>query len=145
MKTLGEKVKDRRVDLGLTQQELANQTGIALKTLANIEVRGAIPRSTTLRKLCTVLGVSEMYLTNDEITDSSYGLEEAPYVDSIREQYGKPAADGMAEVLEKSRMFFAGGEVPQEDKDAFFAAIASAYAMCKEDAKATFTPKKYRR
>lgn len=43
MKTLGEKVKDRRVDLGLTQQELANQTGVALKTLTNIEVRGAIP------------------------------------------------------------------------------------------------------
>lgn len=145
MKTLGEKVKDRRVDLGLTQQELANQTGIALKTLTNIEVRGAIPRSTTLRKLCTVLGVSEMYLTNDEITDPNYGLEETPYVDTIREQYGKTAANDMAEVLEKSRLFFAGGEVPQEDKDAFFAAIASAYAMCKEDAKATFTPKKYRR
>ena len=135
MKTLGEKVKDRRVDLGLTQQELANQTGVALKTLTNIEVRGAI----------TVLGVSEMYLTNDEVTDPSYGLEEAPYVASIRNQYGQKAADGMADVLEKSRMFFAGGDVPQEDKDAFFAAIASAYAMCKEDAKETFTPKKYRR
>ena len=101
MKTLGEKVKDRRVDLGLTQQEVANQTGVALKTLTNIEVRGAIPRSTTLRKLCTVLGVSEMYLTNDEVTDPSYGLEEAPYVASIRNQYGQKAADGMADVLEK--------------------------------------------
>ena len=44
MKTLGEKVKDRRVDLGLTQQELANQTGVALKTLTSSVLCWVFPR-----------------------------------------------------------------------------------------------------
>lgn len=145
MKTLGEKVRDRRAELGLTQQQLADEVGIALKTLTNIEVRGAMPRSTTLHRLCVALGVSDAYLTNDKIDDPAYGLEEASYVDGIRQKYGRKTARDMEDVLETSRAFFAGGDIPKEEKDKFFMAFAAAYGLCKEDARESFTPKKYRK
>ena len=37
-------------------------------------------------------------------------------------------------LLERQRVFFAGGEISQEAKDAFFEAVMKAYLACKEEA-----------
>ena len=67
MKTTGEKIRERRTHLGLTQTELANKIGVTLRTITKYEKQGVMPRGRNLRELAKVLGVSEVYLANEEI------------------------------------------------------------------------------
>ena len=53
---LGPAIADRRSELGMTQQELADSAGIARPTLGNIERGVKIPRPVTMGKLDKALG-----------------------------------------------------------------------------------------
>ena len=48
----------------------------------------------------------------------------------------------MDELLERNAALFAGGELSEEAKDAFFTAVTKAYLECKEQAKKTYGRKK---
>ena len=52
-------------------------------------------------------------------------------------QPSKGARD-VDELLAENTALFAGGKLSQEQKDAFFNAIMTAYVTCKEEAKAKF-------
>jgi transcriptional regulator with XRE-family HTH domain len=143
--TIGEKIFDRRRALGLTQIQLAEAIGVTSRAVYSYENNGVIPRGNNRRRLCEVLGISQEYLMNDKITDPKYGLEEAEYVDSVRSRYGKKGAMDVQEMLDGMSSFFAGGDVPQEDKDLFFQAVVNAYMQTKQDAHDKFTPKKYQK
>ena len=145
MKTTGEKIRERRMQLGLTQTELANKIGVTLRTITKYEKQGVMPRGRNLRELAKVLGVSEVYLANEEIEDETYGLEEAPYIDSVRAAYGAKGANDMQNLLLQTQAMFAGGDVPQADKDKFFQAVMEAYVATKEDARERFTNKRYKK
>lgn len=145
MKTIGEKIKERREALGMTQIQLATEIGVTNRTINSYECAGTVPRGHNIGRLCKVLNVSEAYLTNPEIDDPSYGLEEAPYIEAVRASYGKKGAEDMQRLLEANQAMFAGGNIPQEDKDKFFEAVMAAYLATKQDARDTFTPKKYRK
>jgi len=144
MKTVGEKIRDQRIQLGMTQQQLADKTEISIRSICKYESEGVTPRGTNLYRLATELGVSVEYLSNPEIEDPNYGLEEAPYVDTVRSKYGKKGATDMMELLAANQAMFAGGDVPQEDKDLFFQAVMQAYLQTKQEAHDLFTPKKYK-
>ena len=144
MKSIGEKIKDRRLSLNLTQAYVADHAGITIRTISSYEKDAVKPRGLNLRRLCSVLGVSEAYLTNPEIDDVTYGLKEAPYVNEVRDTYGKKAGMDMQELLDGVQTMFAGGNIPQEDKDLFFEAVMRAYMETKQDAKARFTPNKFK-
>lgn len=144
MKTIGEKIKEQRVRLNKTQTELASETNLTIRSISCYETGKATPRGSTIRRLCSALHVSEAYLLNSEIDDPSYGLEEEPYIESVRSKYGKGAALDLQSLMEANRQLFAGGDVPQEDKDLFFRAIVEAYMGTKQDAHDRFTPKKYK-
>lgn len=145
MKTTGEKIKDRRITLNMTQKELADQVGTTVRTISSYEAAGSKPRGLNLRKLCTVLNVSEAYLLNDEIEDETYGLEEAPYIESARVAYGKKGAADVEQLLTQTRAMFAGGDVPEEDKELFFQAVTEAYFANKQRASEKFTRKDYKK
>ena len=145
MKTTADKIRESRIRLNLKQQELADQIGVCLRTITKYEKQGVMPRGLNLHKLSEVLGVSEAYLTNDEIEDPTYGLEEAPYVDSARAAYGKKGADDMERLLTQTQALFAGGDIPEEDKDLFFKAISDAYFANKTRASELFTRKDYKK
>ena len=145
MKTTGEKIRDRRITLNMTQKDLADQVGTTARTISSYEAAGSKPRGLNLRKLCTVLNVSEAYLLNDEIEDETYGLEEAPYIESARAIYGKKGATDVEQLLTQTRAMFAGGDVPEEDKELFFQAVTEAYFANKKRASETFTRKDYKK
>ena len=145
MKTTGEKIRERRTHLGLTQTELANKIGVTLRTITKYEKQGVMPRGRNLRELAKVLGVSEVYLANEEIEDETYGLEEAPYIDSVRAAYGAKGANDMQNLLLQTQAMFAGGDVPEEDKELFFQAVTEAYFANKKRASETFTRKDYKK
>ena len=69
MKTTGEKIREGRTHLGLTQTEWGEKIGVTLRTIAKYEKQGVMPRGVNLQKLAEVLGVSTAYLSDDEIVD----------------------------------------------------------------------------
>lgn len=145
MKSIGEKIRTRRIEMQLTQTELAQKAGLTTRTVSKYETGAANPRGLNLHRLSEVLGLSESYLTDPEIEDPAYGLEEAPYVSEVRSVYGRKAGADMQQLLEGVQAMFAGGSTPQEDKDLFFQAVMQAYMETKKDAQERFTPKKYKK
>jgi len=145
MMTIGEKIRDQRKMLGMTQGDLAEAAGLTSRTVSKYETGLTEPRGSNLKKLCSVLHVAPAYLLNPKIEDPAYGMDEAPYVGAARDAYGRKAADDLEELLHGVQAAFAGGRVPQADKDKFFQAVTEAYFATKEEAREKFTPKKYRR
>ena len=44
MKTTGEKIRDRRITLNMTQKDLADQVGTTVRTISSYEAAGSKPR-----------------------------------------------------------------------------------------------------
>ena len=55
---LGNRIREARKECGLTQQELADQTGLAVKTVQDIEKGRKNPSCETLARLMERLGMS---------------------------------------------------------------------------------------
>ena len=140
--TFSDKIKVSRELCNLTQQQLADKVGVSKRTIASYESSGAIARSSTMRKLAVALNVSYDYLSNDEVTDPKQGIEKINHIEEVRGQFGDKAALEVDELLERNAALFAGGELSEEAKDAFFTAVTKAYLECKEEARKTFGRKK---
>ena len=54
---IGETIKQRRVLLGLTQQDLADFSGVGLRTIRQIEVGEGNPSVGTLNRILAALGL----------------------------------------------------------------------------------------
>lgn len=64
---LAEKLKALRIQNGFSQEELANRSGIALRTIQRIEKGNNEPRGNTLQMLCSALNTEISVLTACEI------------------------------------------------------------------------------
>ena len=131
-------IAERRKALGLTQRQLAELVGVSQRTIASYESSNAKPHASTMRKLAKALMVSVDYLADENITDPTYGIEKEDYIAEARELYGNKAAAEVNALLERNAALFAGGELSQEAKDAYFEAVMKAYLACKEKARETF-------
>lgn len=60
MKTLGERVKARRMELGITQKELGDRVGVSQNSITKIENGG---NTTFITELASALGVDIMWLS----------------------------------------------------------------------------------
>ena len=139
--TFSDKIKRARYVANLTQEELADAIGVSRRTVASYESQGVVPRKSTLAKLASALKVSVKYLSNDECNDPLADIEQDDYVAEARELYGEKGARDMEGLLAANTALFAGGELSQEQKDAFFNAVMTAYVTCKEEASKKFGPK----
>lgn len=63
-------IHQRRIELGLTQQDLADKVGLHQESIARIENGGSVPRLDTVIKLALALGMKL----------SLHGMEEAASV-----------------------------------------------------------------
>jgi len=142
MKTFREKLIAGRAELGLTQSELSTKAGIGKRTVTSYETDGRIPQPAQLYKLAKALEVTPEYLQNDEIEDPLYGRESMDYIESARRRYGARQAKEVEILLQQNAALFAGGDISEEAKDAFFQAVMKAYIDCKEAAKNTYGHKK---
>ncbi|MCR5611917.1 MAG: hypothetical protein K6F68_08850 [Clostridiales bacterium] len=66
--------------------------------------------------------------------------EIVPMTDA-RERYGASGVRDMDDLLSANTALFAGGDLSQEQKDAFFEAFMKAYITCKEEARKRFGKK----
>ena len=60
------RIKQRRKDLGLSQEALAKACGVGQSTVANWERGGHIPRQATLHKIASALKTDEVWLLSGE-------------------------------------------------------------------------------
>ena len=138
MKTFSEKVKDARLQLGLSQQQLGEATGVSLRTISSYEKGEKTPRQGTLLRLAKALGVSVKFLIDDHCENPVEDIEKDSYIEDAREKYGNKGAKDVEKLLADNAALFAGGELSQEQKDEFFQAVMVAYVTCKEEAKKKF-------
>lgn len=68
LKNLGSRVREARKNCDLTQQELATQTGLAVKTIQDIENGRINPSYETLARLINRLGISANILFRAQIS-----------------------------------------------------------------------------
>lgn len=140
--TFSDKVKRSREVVGITQSELAAKTGVSQRTIASYESGRAIARRSTMEKLARALKVSVKYLMEENCTDPLDEIEKDGYVEQARELYGASGVRDMDTLLRDNAALFAGGELSQDQKDAFFEAVMKAYLTCKEEAKEKYGRKK---
>lgn len=143
--TFGEKVKEARLALNLSQVELAKMTGISERSLYTYEQLGTIPRMSNVQKLAEALKVTASYLLDEEETDTQSNLDEELFVATAKSEYGYKGAKEAQAVIGRTRALLAGGDLDEEAKEVFFRALMEVYLESKGEAKEKFTPKKYRK
>ena len=129
-----ERLKSIREEKELTQQQLSVRSGVSVRTIQNYESGSYSPRFGIVDKLAEALEV-----TSPELLGQSGML-----VAEAGEQGGSKTAREMSKLVEEVVGMFAGGSLPQEDKDAYMNAISRAYFESKEENK-KYTPKKHRK
>lgn len=138
MKTFADKVKDARTELGWSQTQLGEAVGVSLRTILAYEKSEKHPRPSTLLKLAKALKVSVKFLSDDECEDPTADIEKDGYIEEARARYGAKGGRDVEAILADNAALFAGGELSQSQKDAFFDAVMKAYITSKEAAKVTF-------
>lgn len=138
MKGFSEKVKDARASLGLSQPQVAQMAGVSVRSILAYEKGEKTPRQGTVLKLAKALQVSVKFLTDDACEDPVEDIEKDGYIEQARERYGAQGVKEVNELLKENAALFAGGELSQEQKDAFFEAVMKAYITCKEAAREKF-------
>lgn len=138
MKSFPEKVKDARTELGLSQTELANRVGVSLRTITGYEKCEKRPRAASMLKLAKALQVSVKFLSDDACDNPIEDIEQDGYIEEARSKYGAQGGRDMEALLADNAALFAGGELSQEQKDAFFQAVMTAYVTSKEEARKKF-------
>ena len=141
MKSFCEKLKEARVSLGMPQTQLAQEIGVTTRSIQAYEKGDKKPREAMMAKLAKVLKVSVKFLTDDECEDPVADIEKDNYIEEARERYGSKGARDVEQLLADNAALFAGGELSEEQKDAFFQAVMAAYVKCKEEAKTKFGKK----
>lgn len=135
MAKFGEKVRMRREELQLSQEQLGSLCGLTRRSIVSYETTNKVPYASSMRKLAAALGVTVRYLEHDDIDDPQAGIDEEPFIQEAREMFGKRGADEMASLLAQNEQLFAGGTLTEDQKDMFFEAVSKAYFMNKERAR----------
>ena len=131
----GEKVRNERNRLGLSQDELAEKIGVTRRVISSYENDSSRPRGTErYNKLADALGVNINYLLS----------EDEAFIANVEDNYGRRGAKQAKELLAEVTGLFAGGEMADEDMREMVDAIQEAYLIAKKKNK-KYTPKKYRK
>ena len=122
----GEKLKNARISKNLTQQEMANLLGIALRTYTNYENAQTYPRKREIYvKMAEILQVQLNYLlTEDEV-----------FTLQAHEQYGERGAKQAQAMISQIGQMYAGGELSSDDMDAVMKSMQKLYWDAKEENK----------
>ena len=130
-----DKVREGRIRKNMTQQQLADALGVALRTLTNYERGERYPRNREIyKKLADIFEVDVNYLLTEDLE----------FTIQAGEKHGARAAIQARGMVEELGGMFAGGELTEDDMDAVMKAMQQFYWDAKENNK-KYTPKKYRK
>ncbi len=137
----GEKLKAARKAAKLSQSKLAKAVGVSSRTIQFYEMGEREPRkASTVLALAHALGVGTDYFFDaDEFLRTQ---EQDAFLSEAASRYGSRGRAQAQLLLNQANALFAGGELTEDDKVAFFQAITEIYFDAKGRAK-KYTPKKY--
>jgi transcriptional regulator with XRE-family HTH domain len=119
----GDRLRKLREEKGMTQAELGKLIGVSDRVLGYYESNDRFPKNPeVLRKLSEVLNVSLDYLIGND------GL----FIQNAEEEYGYVGKVQAKKVLNDVQALFAGGELPEEDKEEFFRLVTEMYFESKK-------------
>jgi tetratricopeptide (TPR) repeat protein/transcriptional regulator with XRE-family HTH domain len=119
----GDTVRANRQRLGMTQEELADQTGVSVRGISDIEIgRTARPRQSTVRLLADAFGLTDT--SRDRFVRSALAGEPSPPTEQEQGQVRPVPAQLPADVFA-----FAGRDDELAELDALLAAGADRTAM----------------
>lgn len=138
----GDKIRAARQAAEITQEALAEKVGVSRRTIMLYETNRRKPKNAaTIISLAKALNVgTDYFLTEDELKQIE---EQESFLEQAGEQYGNRGKAQARLILDQASALFAGGELSEEDKEAFFQTMTQIYFDAKAKAK-KYTPKKYR-
>ena len=129
-----ERLKEKRMEAGLTQVQLAEKAGVTARTIQNYELGNRNPSNMeVIQKIADALNTTTEYLLGSSGT----------YVVEAHEKGGSKAARDIEQLVSEVTGLFAGGELSEESLEGAMKALNDAYWIAKEKNR-KFTPKKYR-
>lgn len=148
MKTFGEKLKEARKARGMLQTTFGELLGVTNRMIIEYEKGVRRPHRKKIQEFADILEVPAEYLLDDKYDDvlSVFNhpepeLNEQPVQETEQEKAEQSSTEAEAQAMremeflkERSMALFAGGELPQESKDAFFQSLYNAYLKCREQA-----------
>ena len=141
MSSFPEKLLEARKNARLTHTALAEKLGVSRRAVYAWENGVSVPRKNMIKKIAEALGVTVFYLTDDTAQSPDEGRVREENVNLAQQMFGAKGKKEYSDLLERNSAFFAGGNIPQEDKDEFFQVLMTAYVTAKEEAKKRFTSK----
>ena len=128
-----EKIRNARIAKNMSQKELAEESGLSLRTIPNYELGARLPKKRdTYAVLARVLEVSE-----DVLLDKN-----ASFILRANERYGSRGARQAWDMVSDLASMWAGGEMEEEDMDAIMQAMQEAYWEAKKKNR-KYIPRKY--
>ena len=128
-----ERLKKIRENKEMTQEQLAQRSGISRRMIQKYESGIARPRYDAAEKLASAL----------ELPVSELLGESGTLIAQAAEKYGARGAKQADKLMSEVTGLFAGGELAEEDMDVMMKAITEAYWIAKEKNK-KFTPNRYK-
>ena len=129
-----ERLKEKRMEAGLTQVQLAEKAGVTARTIQNYELGNRKPSNMeVIQKIADALNTTTEYLLGSSGT----------YVVEAHEKGGSKAARDIEQLVSEVTGLFAGGELSEESLEGAMKALNDAYWIAKAKNR-KFTPKKYR-
>ncbi|MCD7755755.1 MAG: helix-turn-helix domain-containing protein [Firmicutes bacterium] len=130
-----ERLKEKRLEAGLTQAQLAERVAVTPRTIQNYELGARRPNKLEIvERIAAALGTTSDYL----LTASDL------YILAAQEQGGTKAARDIESLVGEVTGLFAGGSLSDDALDGAMKALNDAYWIAKERNK-KYTPKKYRK
>lgn len=149
--TLGERIKNRRKMLKLTQKQLASKMGIDNTTISKWESDTYEPDAKSLNRLSEILDASTDYLLcrTDNPNGNTSKKNDLPELTAKDERDIAKDLENIINNLEgKDGYSHFGGQaiedMDEEDRELLIASLENSMRLAKRIAKQKFTPKKYR-
>ncbi len=138
----GDKIRAARQAAEMTQEVLAEKVGVSRRTIVLYETNKRKPKNAgTIIDLSKALNVStDYFMTENELKQIQ---EQEAFLEQAGEQYGNRGKAQARLILDQTSALFAGGDLSEDDKEAFFQTMTEIYFDAKAKAK-KYTPKKYR-
>jgi transcriptional regulator with XRE-family HTH domain len=139
----GEKIRAAREAAGMTQKKLAEAIHVSTRTIQLYESNSVQPKNISIViSIAHALGVETDYFLSAQEVERI--REQEAFMSEASEKYGSRGKAQARLILDQTSALFAGGELSDEDREAFFQTMSEIYFDAKNRAK-KYTPKKYRK
>ena len=129
---IGDKIRAARKRAGFTQKELAGKVEVTTRCIQYYESNIRKPQTTEMIiKLAAALGEDVNYFLSDR--ELEIMRENEMFLGEAESKFGKSGKAQARQIIENAQALFAGGDLEEEDKEAFFQAITEMYFESKKN------------